>query len=695
MNQLIEIGDFEVGPWRVRPSRAEIEACGETVRLEPRVMGVLVALARRPGETIARERLIADVWEGRVVTDDAVQRCIAALRKILRTRPGVDIETLPKLGYALRLDAARSDAGPARPASRAARDMAAWPAIALVVAVVAGGVLWWMSADTPASSKSRAMGPRSTPLTSLRGREVEAALAPSGGQVAFVWSGEDGRNSDIYVKTISGAGLLRLTEDPARDRHPAWSPDGGEIAFVRHGASGNTLLRVPAIGGAARKIADLGSGDARSLDWSPDGATLALTLAHDDLAPGRLQLIDVASGETRSVRVIDDLAANIEDVRFSPDGQSLAFTVGRALGVEDVHLYRFEEQTIQRLTFDGLKVHSLDWAADGSTIIYSSNRAGPFQLWRAPVAGGAPSLVAGAGDAADDPTVAANGRIVYEVWREDAEIMRFDLKDSAAPPVRAAGSTRVEWDAQLSPDGLLLAFISDQSGAAEVWVAAPDGSGARQLTEFGGPYTHSPRWSPDARRLAFVSPVSGRMDLFVLALDDGRARRIGESGVDYFAPTWSRDGTRILVGARKAGGKSEIYEVPLSDGPSAQVGATEAQTPQLSADGSTLYFTKPGVAGIWRRPYADARAQDERVVDDLTPVDWNNWRITPEAIFYVRRLPAVSPELMRLDLGTRESRAVRPLPGLLYKSGLWISADERELLATVVVSTESDLQLIQ
>lgn len=695
MNQLIETGDFEVGPWRVRPSRAEIEAGGETVRLEPKVMGVLVALARRPGETVARERLIADVWDGRVVTDDAVQRCIAALRKILRSRPGADIETLPKLGYALRLDGPQGD-GKAVPAqARAKKQMPAWPAIAAVAALALGGALWWMSADIPASSKSRAVGPRSTPLTSLRGREVQAALAPSGGQVAFVWSGEDGGNSDIYVKTISGAGLLRLTEDPARDRHPAWSPDGGEIAFVRYHDSGCALLRVPAIGGAARRIADCGSGEVRSLDWSPDQATLAFTVASDDLAPARLHLVDTASGEARSVRPIDELAASIEDARFSPDGKSLAFAVGRALGVEDLHVYQFEDQTIRRLTFDGLKVHSLDWAADDSAIIYSSNRAGPFQLWRAPLVSGAPSLVAGAGDAADDPTVAANGRIVYEVWREDAEIMRFDVANPAAPPVRTAGSTRFEWDAQVSPDGERMAFISDQSGAAEVWVAARDGSAARQLTEFGGPYTHSPRWSPDGRQLAFVSPVSGRMDLFVLGLDDGRARRIGERGVDYFAPTWSRDGTGVLVGVRDGGGKSAIYEVSLNEGPSAQIGATGAQTPQLSADGSMLYFTKPGVPGIWRRLYSDASAQEERVVDDLTPVDWNNWRITRAAIFYVRRLSAVAPELMRVDLGTRELRAVRPLPGLLYKSGLWISADERELLATVVVSSEADLQLIQ
>jgi Tol biopolymer transport system component/DNA-binding winged helix-turn-helix (wHTH) protein len=694
LTPLIDTGDFEVGPWRVKPSRAEIEADGETLRLEPRVMGVLVALARRPGETVGRERLIADVWEGRIVTDDAVQRCIAALRKILRSRPGVDIETLPKLGYALRLATAPADATRGPVPAPADKAIPAWAAVA-IIAVLGLGAFWWMSADIPASSKSRTVGPRSTPLTSLRGREVQAALAPAGGQVAFSWSGEDGRNPDIYVKTISGGGLLRLTTDAALDRHPAWSPDGGEIAFMRHGPRGCVLLRAPAVGGEARRIADCGAPHVRSIDWSPDGATLAVTAATDDLANGRLQLIDIASGETRALDAIDALGANIEDARFSADGESLAFSVGRALGVEDVHVYDFENRTLRRITYDGLKVHSFDWAPDGNSIIYSSNRAGPFQLWRAPLAGGAPTLVPGSGDAADDPTVAPNGRIVYESWREDAEIMRFDLANPEAAPVRAAGSTRFEWDAQVSPDGGRMAFISDQSGAAEVWIAWRDGSGARQLTEFGGPYTHSPRWSADGRQLAFVAPVSGRMDLFVLALEDGRARRIGDSGFDYFAPTWSRDGSKVLTGAKNGKGASEIQWVPVNGGASTRFGATNAQTPQLSADGAMLYFTKPALPGIWRRPLQGDAGQEERIVDDLTPVDWNNWRVTPKALYYVQRAPSSEPVLTRFDLDARTARVVRSLPGLLYKSGLWISADERELLATVIVSSEADLQLIQ
>jgi len=712
VNQLIETSDFDVGPWRVRPSRAQLEAPGQSVRLEPRVMGVLVALARRRGETVAREQLIAEVWEGRVVTDDAVQRCIAALRKVLRSLPGADIETIPRLGYALRVIENPSAAvtGAPVPSTRAGTSRS-WVAAAVAFFIAVGAISWWMSSDIPASSRDALREPRAMPLTALRGREVQPALSPSGGQVAFVWSGEDGSNSDIYVKVVNGDGQLRLTDDPARDVRPAWSPDGGEIAFARVTPDACTLLRVPAIGGAARRIAPCARGQVRALDWSPDSRQLALVVAGDDLAPASLRLIDVQSGEARSLSALEAMGAGIEDARFSPDGELLAFTAARALGVEDVHVYRFEDRVVRRLTFDQLKVHNLDWAADGRAIVFSSNRGGPFRLWRAALDGTAPEPVEGAGDAADDPSVAANGRIAYEVWREDAEIMRFDLAQPQAAPQSLLASTRFEWDAKVSPDGERIAYVSDQSGAAEVWLAARDGGSPQRLTAFAGPYTHSPRWSPDGAQLAFVSPVSGRMNLFALALADGHPRRVGDGDVDYFAPTWTPDGSGIVAGGRRASSSDangreafaqhSLWLASPAPGPSRQVGPVGARTAQFSVDGSQLYYTRVGMPGIWRRDAAalvrtttDNNA-DERVVADLTPVDWNNWLVASSAIWYVRRAPSAEPELMRYDLAARTTRAVRALPGLLYKSGLWVSADERELIATVVLTAESDVHIVE
>ena len=56
----------------------------EVVRLEPKVMQVLVCLCETPGEVVTRETLIARVWPDVYVTDDVLHRAIRTLRRIFQ-----------------------------------------------------------------------------------------------------------------------------------------------------------------------------------------------------------------------------------------------------------------------------------------------------------------------------------------------------------------------------------------------------------------------------------------------------------------------------------------------------------------------------------------------------------------------------------------------------------------------------------
>ncbi len=95
---------FKVGAWEVRPLTGEITAGGESTRLEPKVMEVLVALAQQPGEVLERDELLRLIWGNRAaVSDEPLTRCIAELRRALgdsRQTPTF-IQTIPKRGYRL------------------------------------------------------------------------------------------------------------------------------------------------------------------------------------------------------------------------------------------------------------------------------------------------------------------------------------------------------------------------------------------------------------------------------------------------------------------------------------------------------------------------------------------------------------------------------------------------------------------
>lgn len=103
----MEVGrreEFRLEQWIVRPRLLSLDGPEGLVRLQPRVMGVLVALAARAGEVVTRDELVRDVWAGRVVSDDAINRCIVELRRALRDDgTGSVIETVPRVGYRLML----------------------------------------------------------------------------------------------------------------------------------------------------------------------------------------------------------------------------------------------------------------------------------------------------------------------------------------------------------------------------------------------------------------------------------------------------------------------------------------------------------------------------------------------------------------------------------------------------------------
>lgn len=100
---LVEEPAFRLGALDVRPSTRELVTAQERQTLEPRVMQVLVALAKADGQTVTRDQLVASCWDGRIVGDDALNRVISVLRRTEERfgRGAFVIETVPKAGYRL------------------------------------------------------------------------------------------------------------------------------------------------------------------------------------------------------------------------------------------------------------------------------------------------------------------------------------------------------------------------------------------------------------------------------------------------------------------------------------------------------------------------------------------------------------------------------------------------------------------
>jgi DNA-binding winged helix-turn-helix (wHTH) protein/TolB-like protein len=108
-----------IGEWRAEASRNLLIGPDRRLRIEPRMMELLLYLADRPGAVVSREVLLAQLWNGVVVGDDALTQVVVKLRKALGDDPRAPryIETVPKRGYRLVASIGVPDAPPPAAAS--------------------------------------------------------------------------------------------------------------------------------------------------------------------------------------------------------------------------------------------------------------------------------------------------------------------------------------------------------------------------------------------------------------------------------------------------------------------------------------------------------------------------------------------------------------------------------------------------
>jgi DNA-binding winged helix-turn-helix (wHTH) protein/TolB-like protein/Tfp pilus assembly protein PilF len=108
---------LQIGDWWADPATNELGRAGETQRIEPKVMEVLMVLASRPGAVVSREELLSLVWPGVVVGDEALTQSIIKLRRALGDNPRspVYVETISKRGYRLVAPVGSVGAAPAPP----------------------------------------------------------------------------------------------------------------------------------------------------------------------------------------------------------------------------------------------------------------------------------------------------------------------------------------------------------------------------------------------------------------------------------------------------------------------------------------------------------------------------------------------------------------------------------------------------
>lgn len=673
--------DFHLREWHVQPAYNRLTTAGRSVQIEPKMMQVLLALAAQPGVVQPHAALLATVWPDNNVRPEVLARAVSELRKVFGDTPKAPafIETIPRVGYRLIAPVSSEPLTAAVPLPPRRR-YALLGLAALLAGVLMGGLLWRAPAPAPPVSLLHTQ-----PLTSLHGLELAPALSPEGNRVAFIWTGPENNELNVFVQGLGTATPLQLTDTPFYEYSPTWSPDGTQIAFAR---SNQGLFVLPALGGTARKVADIGQNSEPHLAWSTDAETLFLTDRVGPDAPYRLFQLDLTTG-TRTPLTTPP-ASYLGDTypAVSPDGAWVAFA-RRSTHAAELYLLPTAGGLPRRLTHDAANLAGLAWTADSQHLLFSSTRGGSFALWQLGLADGTVQPLPYEGAEIRTPSVQGERLAFVQVTRTvDLWHHRPATGDTVQ---RLLASAREDVNPQFSADGQHLAFVSTRSGSREVWRSRADGSTPVRLTDFGGPHVRTPRWTPDGQHLVFEAHLHGQPDLFVMPAAGGPLRRLTTSDARDELPSVAPDGQSVYFSSNREGAW-RIWRIPLAGGTAVAVTEEGGYAPQLTADGETLYYVRRDTRTLWQRTLRTDHAA--LVLDPFPASAWANYTWADGALYFPRYRRG-DYAVMRHDLATahttRFAHLLRPLAW--RTAALAVSPDGQTLAATHTEQIGYDLMM--
>ncbi|MBP2159311.1 MULTISPECIES: winged helix-turn-helix domain-containing protein [Asticcacaulis] len=560
--RLADLPVMRLGKLTVKPSTLEVSGPDGTVALEPRCMKVLVVFHEHIGRTVSRDLLIDRCWDGRIVTDGALNRCVAQIRRALGADPDIVIDTIPRVGYCLKAPAEPAAEPPAMTPASAAQGVpadapppggrSAGKRILLIAAAAAALVLAVAGAVYLSVRPSNWQGEEVRPLTSEPGVESFPAMAPDGRRLAYAKTSRDG-SWDIYIKSVDGSGLRAVTQSPANEWWPAWRDDGEALAFIRLDDARCDIVTLDLITMTETLVTACNSGRVGRVSWAGRS-----TLIYSDAAPNADQrLVYQFNLDTRQKTALTTPPPSSHgdmDPIVSPDGKRVLFRRTVSWGVDDLMVGELRAQggpapgrldNVRALTNDGWKAHGVAWSSDGRDIFFTSNRGGDWGLWSLPASGGQPRRVSLGTAAITKIGSAGIDRLAVEIYHPRSDLTWLGGE------MPTTSMTADSWTPAVGPQGQV-AFVSNQSGGVELWLL--ENGRTRQLTHLGASYLHGPNWAASGDAISFIAIVDRTPQIFSIATDGRPPVQLTRDDGDKAEPAYLTGTNRLIYLGRSATG---------------------------------------------------------------------------------------------------------------------------------------------
>ncbi len=391
----------------------------------------------------------------------------------------------------------------------------------------------------------------------------------------------------------SGGRLTRVVSSQNQTFDPAISPDGRMLAYVAEDPPGQVDLYASRVSGGARVRLTEDLAREETPRFSPDGESISFTVTGASGGPPAIKILPALGGAVLAT------IPGAADAAWAPDGRRLTYIrrgpdgKGSELAVSstDGSNARAVLSADSRYPF----LRHPAWSPDARTIAIVRGTGGAARdVWLVPSDGG-PARAAMHGPEtvfSDWPTFTSDGRGLVHASNRGGATNIWWLPLSGGLPVQLTTGAGPDESPSLGRDGTIAYVNSRWQNTLEIH-DLKTGSSRTLVTHT--PYIWGPAVSPDGNEIAFSrSEVDGSWHIWTIGMPDGTARQLtsGEAGEIY--PRYARDGLSLFFHTWNA--PRRVGRVPRGGGPAAWPslnGTGGAETyADPSPDGSLLAFVR-------------------------------------------------------------------------------------------------------
>jgi serine/threonine protein kinase/Tol biopolymer transport system component len=394
----------------------------------------------------------------------------------------------------------------------------------------------------------------------------------------------------------------------------SFAPDGKRFAFYRHFLkAGETALMVASTdGGEPRQIAKRGGQDwfQGTPAWSPDGRVIACAVGTD--TGGSYNTIVEVPAEGGAERAITShkWRGPIWRPFWLKDGSGVIVNA-RELPTSPTQIWHisYPGGGVNRVTNDLTDYGQVSFGltADSSTIVTIA-REESSKIWLAsPNAeeANARRLTSGKYDGQWGLDITPDGRVVY-IKRTGDNTDIWIMNADGTGQKQLTSNDEFETDVQVSSDGRYIVFASSPAdGLPHIWRMDADGGNLKQLTR-GEFADYNPNISPDNQWIVFSSWRTGKGRLWKIPFDGGEPVQLTDLTFrggdfmpdgkllfgDYFDEQISPPRWRAALVSFENGQLVKVFDFPL-----------RARNWKMMDERTLLYIEeRDSVDNIWTRP---------------------------------------------------------------------------------------------